>query len=46
MAMLKAAAADAEQDSTSWDQGELAETMWAEMGIQPDAYITQASPAT
>ena len=33
-------AAGAEQEGASWDQGELAETLWAEMGLQPDAHIT------
>ncbi|KAL3139978.1 hypothetical protein ABBQ38_004265 [Trebouxia sp. C0009 RCD-2024] len=25
----------------AWEQGELAETLWAEMGLEPDAHITQ-----
>ena len=39
MALLKAAGV--EQEAASRDQGELAETMWAEMGLHPDAHITQ-----
>ena len=33
-------AAGGEQDG-AWEQGELAETLWAEMGLEPDAHITQ-----
>lgn len=39
MSLLKAAGG--EQEGASWDQGELAETLWAEMGLQPDAQLTQ-----
>ena len=38
MTLLRAAGA--EQEGASWDQGELAETLWAEMGLQADAHIT------
>ena len=41
LSLLKAAGA--EQQGSSWEQGELAETLWAEMGLQPDADITQVS---
>lgn len=41
MALLKAAGGEQEEDS--WEQAELAETLWAEMGLQPDAHITQVS---
>lgn len=38
MTLLRAAGG--EQEGASWDQGELVETLWAEMGLQPDAHIT------
>lgn len=41
LSLLKAAGG--EQEGASWEQGELAETLWAEMGLQPDAHITQVS---
>lgn len=43
LTLLKAAGG--EQDGASWEQGELAETLWAEMGLQPDAHITNVCAA-
>ena len=43
MTLLKAAGG--EQDGASWEQGELVETLWAEMGLQPDAHITHVCAA-
>lgn len=43
LTLLKAAGG--EQEGASWDQGELAETLWAEMGLQPDAHITHVCTA-
>ena len=46
MTLLRAAGG--EQEGASWEQSELVETLWAEMGLQPDAHIThvcQAEPA-
>ena len=37
VALLKAEGVHQEGEN----QGELAETLWAEMGLQPDAHITQ-----
>ena len=44
MALLKAAGG--QQGGEGWDQGEQAETIWAEMGLQPDAHITQVVTPT
>lgn len=43
MTLLKAAGG--EQEGASWEEGELAETLWAEMGLQPDAHITHVRAA-
>ena len=43
MTLLRAAGG--EQEGASWDQGELVETLWAEMGLQPDAHITYVCTA-
>lgn len=49
MALLKTVGAQSkgegmgEGEGEGWDQGELAETLWTEMGLTPDAHITQVA---